>query len=79
MATKETLAPAASGDVITLIGIDEFARLAGVKPSTIRQFRWRGVLPEPAGYVQRSPYWRPETVAVWIANRRRPEDGRPRK
>jgi hypothetical protein len=80
MATKETLASsAASGDMLTLIGIDDFASMAGVKPNTIRQFRWRGILPPPDGFVQRSPYWLPETVALWIANRRRAEDGRPRK
>ena len=65
----------AGEEMETQLTITDFARLAGLKPATIRQFRWRGIIPAPDGYLERVPWWRPETVETWLATRR--TSGRP--
>ena len=59
-----------------LLTTDDVARLAGVKPSSIRRYRTRDSIPEPDRYVGRTPVWRRETVEQWL--RDRPKPGRPR-
>lgn len=50
----------------------------GVQAATVRQYRQRGELPEPDGYLGRTPWWRPETITTWRSNRPG-RTGRPRK
>lgn len=67
----------ASEGMDTMLTTADFARLAGLKPDTIRVFRKRGVIPAPDGYLERTPYWFAATVENWIANRK--AGGRPRR
>jgi len=57
------------------------AELAGVTAETIRQYLLLGKIPEPDGYLGRSPYWRRRTIERWLAKREADPDGRrrPRK
>jgi predicted DNA-binding transcriptional regulator AlpA len=56
---------------------DQVAALAGISPASVRRYRLRGAIPEPDGYLGRTPWWRQETIAAWLAERSKP--GRPRK
>jgi predicted DNA-binding transcriptional regulator AlpA len=60
-----------------LLTIDDMARLAGVKRRSIDQYRTRGTIPEPDGYVGRTPWWSRDTAVRWIAER--PGRGRPQR
>jgi len=55
-------------DVLTT---EQAAELAGMRVDTFRRYRARGTVPEPDGYLGRTPWWRKETIARWAANRRR--------
>lgn len=49
------------------------ARLAGIKPESLRRQRVRGVVPEPDGYLGTTPWWWESTIRVWL--RARPARG----
>ena len=55
--------------------IEDIARLARIKVSTVRMHQHRCTLPRPDGYVGNKPVWDGLTIAVWLQNRRAP--GRP--
>ena len=48
----------------------ELADLAGVTVGTIRAHRSRGGLPPEDGRLGNVPYWYPDTVMVWLSERR---------
>jgi len=54
----------------------DVANMAGVTDQAIRRHRIRGTIPEPDGYVGRTPFWFLPTIEEWLANRR--GRGRPR-
>lgn len=56
---------------------DQVAELLGVQPATVRQHRWRGVFPDPDGYVGRTPWWSRERIDEWASLRQLV--GRPKK
>jgi|SRR5215472_11903792 len=60
--------PKPKPDAIDTAGL---AALLGVKPATIRQYRYRGILPTPDGTISRGPFWWPATIERWQANQRR--------
>jgi len=47
--------------------VAEVAAYLGVYRSTVTAYRSRGQMPQPDGYVGRSPWWRPETIRAWRA------------
>lgn len=47
----------------------DVAQLAGITPASFARQRLRGVVPEPDGYVGRTPWWSRETVERWLAER----------
>lgn len=53
----------------------EVAELAGISPASVHRYRLRGAVPEPDGYVGRTPWWKRETIDEWLATR--PKPGRP--
>ncbi len=55
---------------------DQAAALAGISPASWREYRRRGTVPGPDGYVGRTPWWSSATIEGWIASRR--TRGRPR-
>ena len=50
---------------MALWSVAEVAAYLGVTPSTVTAYRSRGQMPQPDGYVGRSPWWRPETIRAW--------------
>lgn len=56
---------------------EQVAELAGIAPASLRRYRLRGAVPEPDGYVGRTPWWSRATVEAWLAVR--PGRGRPRR
>src|SRR5215472_7755181 len=60
--------PKPKPDAIDTAGL---AALLGVKPATIRQYRYRGILPAPDGTISRGPFWWPATIERWRATQRR--------
>lgn len=54
-------------DVLTT---EDVAKIAGVRPGTVRQHIQRGVMPEPDGYLGRTPWWKRKTIEHWLATRR---------
>ena len=61
------------GDYLT---VDQVAEAAGIKPSTFRSYVTRGeYAPQPdQRFGARSWMYKAETIAEWLANRRRPEE-----
>lgn len=55
---------------------EEVAALAGIRPASVRRYRFRGTFPQPDGYVGRTPWWSRTTVKAWLAAR--PPPGRPK-
>ena len=47
------------------VGQEEIAERLGVKPATVRQWRFRGLLPEPLGTVSGLPAWNWPTIEEW--------------
>lgn len=41
----------------------------GVKPATIRTYRYRGLLPDPDMMIGQSPYWLNATIHAWKQTR----------
>lgn len=60
---------------------DDVAVILGVSVASVRQYATRGDLPEPDGYLSRTPWWRPETILAWRDARpgQGKGGGRPRK
>ncbi len=54
------------------LDVPAVARLIGVRPSTIHQYRLRGTIPPADLVIGRSPAWRKSTIAEWMASRLRP-------
>lgn len=54
----------------------EVAALAGIEPKTLDKYRERSrtpgvmLVPEPDGYIGRSPWWYRGTARAWISTRR---------
>ena len=48
-----------------ILDTEAVAVMFGVKRTTVHQWRRRGVLPEPAGFVSGSPYWNRPNLAAW--------------
>lgn len=47
----------------------EIAAYLGVQRDTVRSYRKHGMLPPPDETARGRPYWRPETVRVWVRSR----------
>ena len=47
----------------------DVAEEIGVTPDTISAYLRDGFIPEPDGYVGKSPWWWPETIQEWRASR----------
>jgi predicted site-specific integrase-resolvase len=45
------------------------AERAGVNRETIHRYKVRGDIPPPDEYAGRTPLWRKETIATWLASR----------
>lgn len=59
-----------------MLTITDVAERVGVKRQTIDAYRLRGLMPEPDGYLGKSPWWRAKTIDRWNATRN--QLGRPR-
>ena len=55
----------------------EVAELAGIAPESVYRYRIRGAVPEPDGYIGRTPWWHRETIETWLGHRKGP--GRPKQ
>ncbi len=44
----------------------EVAEMARLPVQTLRTYRLRGALPEPDGYLGRTPWWYRATIAHWL-------------
>lgn len=40
-----------------------------VQPDTVRSYRKHGLLPVPDHVESGKPYWHPDTIRAWVANR----------
>jgi hypothetical protein len=49
----------------------DVAELAGITPASLARQRVRGAVPEPDGYLGRTPWWRRATVEEWLKSRPR--------
>lgn len=50
------------------LSIEQVAKLAGVRPATIRAYRTRRQMPPPVARYGQSPVWRTETITAWLAS-----------
>ena len=50
---------------MTQWSVAEVAAYLGVKPGTVTAYLAREQMPQPDGYVGRSPWWHPETIRAW--------------
>jgi len=50
---------------------EQVAALAGITPASLREYRRRGAVPGPDGYLGRTPWWHPATIKAWLASRSR--------
>lgn len=48
----------------------EVAAVAGLRVDTIRKYRVRGTFPPPDGHEFGHPWWRRETIELWLKQRR---------
>lgn len=55
---------------MTRYTIGEIATALEVDPGTIRGYKSRGFMPEPTGYVGRTPYWTAAKIEPWIEKQR---------
>lgn len=51
---------------LDIVGITEFAAMAGVGVTTMKTWRRRGVLPEPDVELSAGPIWRRSTAERWL-------------
>ncbi len=54
-----------------LVGLTDLPELLGIARQTARQWRTRGVLPEPQAVVSGSPVWERRTIIDWALETRR--------
>ena len=54
---------------MTLYGIHELAKAAGVKPRTLAAYLARGKCPTPTARLAAGPVWTHEDVAAWLQTR----------
>ncbi len=54
-----------------LVGLTDIPELLGIARQTARQWRTRGVLPEPQAVVSGSPAWERRTIIDWALETRR--------
>ena len=54
-----------------LVGLTDIPDLLGIARQTARQWRTRGVLPEPQAVVSGSPVWERRTIIDWALETRR--------
>lgn len=47
------------------VGESEIAERLGVLPTTVHQWRYRGLLPEPGGIVSGNPVWNWRVIERW--------------
>ncbi len=62
-----------------LVGLTDIPPMLGIARQTARQWRQRGVLPEPQAVVSGNPVWERRTIIDWALETRRadrPEPGR---
>jgi predicted DNA-binding transcriptional regulator AlpA len=52
-----------------LVGMAEIAKLIGVTAPAVRQYRARGILPEPLVTLAIGPIWRRSDIVAWQASR----------
>lgn len=57
-------------EVLDLVGPVEVAERLGVPRGTVRQWRWRKVMPEPLAICSGVPVWHYPTIAAWYERRR---------
>lgn len=55
---------------LDLVGPREIADRLGVARGTVRQWRWRGVMPAPLAIVSDVPVWHYPDIEVWYEARR---------
>lgn len=48
-----------------LVGPHEVAAMLGVAPNTVAVWRYRRLMPDPAGTLSGTPLWRSADVARW--------------
>ena len=51
------------------LDLTAFAARAGIKPGTIYGYHSTGRLPQPDGWLGRTPWWWADTVDAWLTNR----------
>ena len=62
-----------------LVGLTDLPDLLGIARQTARQWRTRGVLPEPQAVVSGSPVWERRTIIDWALETRRIDRSRARE
>ena len=64
---------------LDIVGLTEIADLLGVDRGTPRIWRYRGIMPEPDGWVSGYPAWRRSSIVKWARDTGRgktiPDDG----
>ncbi len=62
-----------------LVGLTDLPELLGIARQTARQWRTRGVPPEPQAVVSGSPVWERRTIIDWALETRRVDCTRARQ
>lgn len=53
----------------SFLTIGDVAHLAGISASTVRAYLAREQMPPATGKIGRTPYWEPEAIEPWLAER----------
>ena len=59
----------ASIEPMRLIGTTKAAELLGITKQRVSQLRQAGLFPEPDGWIDDTPGWKPETIELWQESR----------
>ena len=54
----------------------DVATVLGVSQSTVRAYLARGQMPDPDQRIGHMPLWKPETISIWRAARRKPKSSK---